>query len=161
MTQPFNPPQNLPGLSNFAQVHTTPALWRGARPTPDGIGLLAKWGCRTIIDLEEIIYDFNWFEWIVTQHYGLTYKSIPMNPCHIELEDIKTILEMVRDPANGGIMVHCAHGSDRTGVAIGVVRLAIDHWPIADVLAELEAFGWHNMLYPGVKTFLENLPDGL
>src|SRR5579864_5356110 len=58
---------------------------------------------------------------------------------------LKKFFEVVLDPANQPVYIHCAFGKDRTGTMAAVYRLEVDHWTPEEALQEMEAFGYHNI----------------
>ncbi|RYZ83219.1 MAG: hypothetical protein EOO68_33290 [Moraxellaceae bacterium] len=45
----------------------------------------------------------------------------------------------------GNVLVHCQHGSDRTGLVIAMYRIIYQHWPIEHAKQEMKqgGFGFH------------------
>ena len=61
--------------------------------------------------------------------------------------EVARFLEIVSDPANQPVLVHCRNGVDRTGYMLGLYRIEADGWSperaareaVRSVLAELPA----------------------
>jgi len=49
------------------------------------------------------------------------------------------------DPALRPILVHCAAGVNRTGLAIGMYRLHVEGWTLEQVLEEMRHFGFEDL----------------
>jgi len=58
--------------------------------------------------------------------------------------DRARILALLRDANAPPTLVHCAAGVNRTGLAVGLYRLHVQHWPLEKVLAELKQFGFED-----------------
>lgn len=57
--------------------------------------------------------------------------------------DLIRALEVISDPKNQPVFVHCQHGSDRTGYLIAGYRRVYQGWETELALSELNAFGYH------------------
>lgn len=137
--------QRLPGIAgvdNFARVNAS--LYRGAQPTEEGLRQLKAMGVKTIIDFRS---------------YHSTHKQVVragMNPVEIPLQAdlgsvppddaaIRKFFEVVLDPAQQPVYIHCAFGKDRTGTMAALYRLEVDGWTPEEALQEMQSFGYHNI----------------
>jgi protein tyrosine/serine phosphatase len=131
------------GLPNFHQVD--PYLYRGAAPTPVGIQTLKELGVKTIIDFR-VNPQMVQAERVEAQQLGIRYINLPIAHCNITPECEKaffeTVSEAAADPANGSVFVHCAHGSDRTGLLIGMWRVQHDKWSYLAAAQEALHYGF-------------------
>jgi protein tyrosine/serine phosphatase len=84
---------------------------------------------------------------------GLRYFELKSNAWHPEEEDVVRFLQIVRDPANQPVFVHCQHGSDRTGMMVAAYRMTVQNWDAADAMAELPNFGFHPA-FDDIKKYL-------
>ena len=145
---------NPPGIDNFAQVCSI--LYRGARPSREGLVYLAGIGVRSVIDLEAW-FDFNPLEWYFARKLDLAYKSIPCSPWHPEAEDVEAFLSFLSQPANLPAFVHCRQGADRTGMMVAIFRVVYGGWTKAMAISEMVSggFGFHGAIYPEIVPFVE------
>lgn len=135
--QPVLMPRNdLPGLTNFAQV--SPVLYRGAQPTAEGFAQLNKMGIKTVVNLRSFHSDKG-----LLKGTGMHYINIPCKAWHPEEEDILLFLKVIEDPANQPVFVHCQQGSDRTGCAVASYRMVVQNWSREEATAELPRFNFH------------------
>lgn len=49
--------------------------------------------------------------------------------------------------SGGGVLVHCTHGQDRTGLVIGRERVLFEHWSKDDAYQEMLANNFHAALH--------------
>src|ERR1700719_3886229 len=134
----------LPGVPNFGQV--TPLLFRGAQPSNDGFGALAKMGVGIVVDLRG---DSDAERERVTK-LGMQYIAIPSQCSHMTDEGVAKFLSILRDNPDKKIFVHCKYGVDRTG------------WTAEESRREMESFGFsatHRMACPGLSSFESNFPS--
>lgn len=132
----------LPGVPNLYRV--SPVLYRSAQPTEAGFAELAKLGIKSVVNLRSESEDpkLDWAKqyWIKTRAFALT------------AEQIQEFLDIVSDPANQPVLVHCRYGADRTGAMVAAYRVRIQGWSNADAVKEMTGgYGFHR--------FYVNLPD--
>lgn len=63
-------------------------------------------------------------------------------PAH---EGVRKFLEILDDPANYPVLIHCFAGCHRTGAHCAVYRMEYNHWTNAAALAEVKALGYVNL----------------
>ncbi len=129
-------PRQAPGLSNFYEV--SPALYRGAKPTREGLAHLRRLGVKTVVSLRV----FHGERELVAAA-GLGYERISFKVWHPEDEDLRRFLAIVTDPARLPVFVHCQRGSDRTGTAVAVYRICVQGWSKEDAIDEMVNGGYH------------------
>lgn len=72
---------------------------------------------------------------------------------------LSTIKKAEKNPSNGKVLVHCAHGSDRTGCMIGIWRVTQEGWNYDEAYKEMRKY-WFTPkfvnLSGAVKEYAEN-----
>jgi protein tyrosine/serine phosphatase len=128
-------------LPNFHEVH--PFLYRSGEPTRAGLSKLKEMGFSTLIDLRapsEQKFD----EKKAASELGLKYIRLVMTSAAPTKEQVDTTLAEIKkaqtDPTNGKVLVHCAHGSDRTGCMIGIWRVTQENWNYDDTYKEMRKY---------------------
>jgi protein tyrosine/serine phosphatase len=132
-------------IPNLHQVE--PWFYRGGRPQPDGLTKLFSMNIKTIVSLER-----GWFERepdtvkrereFAVEH-NITFIHIPMHPFfRPEREDILKTLNVIMDPANQPVFVHCRRGSDRTGIVVAAFRIQYQGWTSGQAQNEMEQHGF-------------------
>jgi len=58
---------------------------------------------------------------------------------------VRLFLQIMDDPANYPVLVHCFAGSHRTGAYCAVFRMEYQRWPNADAIREVKDFGYSNL----------------
>ncbi len=143
---------NFAGTPNLGIV--TPQLFRGAQPDAGGFSELKAGGVKTIIDLQANHTD-------VPDMLGndLDYCNIPCHAFPAEQDHVLDFLKIATNPEHQPVFVHCAQGKDRTGMMIATYRIVIENWSKQRALAELEAYGFHDV-FQDVKQYVDKLdPD--
>jgi len=141
-------PLKCDGVDNFHRV--SPTLYRGAQPTEEGMKNLSRMGIRMIISLRKFHSDRD-----EIGDLPLKYKRITFNTLHPEDKEVAEFLRLIADPDNQPVMVHCLHGSDRTGMMCAVYRVVHDGWTKEQAIAEWTkgGFGFHGVFRHLVRYF--------
>lgn len=131
-------------LPNFHKV--TDYLYRGGEPNPEGLRQLKDMGVKTLIDLRaqtEAAHN----EAALAKKLGMKYINMTMTaeaPTKKQVETLLATIDSAKEK-NEPVLVHCAHGSDRTGCMIGIWRVTRDNWSFDDTYKEMRKY------YFGVK----------
>ena len=128
------------GVPNFHQV--SDAVYRGAQPSKEGIGSLAKIGVKTVIDLRSSGDSRSRVEQKAVEAAGMHYISIPLNGYSAPSdEQVAKLLALLTGSGSGPVFVHCRRGADRTGTVIACYRINHDHWDNRQALNEARSCG--------------------
>ena len=92
----------------------------------------------------------------LTAMAGMNYVQIPMTthepPTPAQLAQF---LEVVNDPANQPVYVHCVGGRHRTGVMTAVYRMTQDGWASDQAFKEMKQYKFGaDFLHPEFKAFV-------
>lgn len=127
-----------PGLKNLHQISTN--LYRCAQPDQKGMAELEKLGIKTVINLRGFHGDTD-----ELKRTTLRGERIHFNTWHAEDEDVVKFLKIVTRTNGAPFVVHCLHGSDRTGTMIAIYRIAVEGWTKDEAIEEMTkgGFGFH------------------
>jgi len=123
-------PIALDGVPNLFEVSDD--LYRSAQPTPDGLLALKRLGVRTVIDQREFHNDR-----AAAKQADLLDEELSIQTWHITDDEVVTVMRLLADPHGGPYLIHCHHGSDRTGLMIAMYRVLHQHWTTQQALAEM------------------------
>ncbi len=133
--------KKIEDLPNFHEVH--PYFYRSGEPTKAGLKKLKEMGFSTLIDLRapsEQKFD----EKEAASELGLKYIRLVMTSAAPTKEQVDTVLGEIKkaekDPSNGKVLLHCAHGSDRTGCMVGIWRVTQEGWNYDDAYKEMRKY---------------------
>lgn len=140
--EPPPPVQASADLYNFDQVH--PFLWRGGAPTAAGLLKLKQLGVKTIIDFR-LNQRFVEAEAQGARRMGIRFINLPTK-FFPSPQTIATFFAMAdkaqADRSRAPLFVHCAHGSDRTGLIVALWRVNRDGWSCAQATFEMLRHGF-------------------
>lgn len=128
-------------------------LYRAEQPEPKQLDDLKKLGVRTLLSLREYHADDAAFG-----RAGLTLARHPMAAGSVAPADLVIALRHIRNSPKP-VLVHCWHGSDRTGFVVAGYRMAEQGWSAEEAIAELRdgGFGHHEVCYPNITRALREL----
>ena len=127
-------------VPNFHEVH--PYLFRSGEPTEAGVQEIKSKGIETIIDLRAET-DKSRAERAQAEKLGLKYIQLPMSsepPTKKQVDTFMKEVRAARDKKSGPVVVHCAHGSDRTGCLIGIWRVTEDGYDYDKAYKEMRHY---------------------
>ena len=139
------------GIANFGRINET--YYRGAQPDGRDYTDLAALGVKTVIDLQQ---DGLAIERQFVESAGMKFFRIPMTTRTAPTsDDISRFLQLVNDPANQPVYVHCAGGRHRTGVMTALYRMSHDGWNSDRAFKEMKQYDFGaDFLHPEFKRFV-------
>lgn len=103
-------------------------------------------GVHTVLSLLNPDVPETQSERIAAEELGLNWLNIGLKGDGSSTpEQRDQIRSIVCDPQNEPLLVHCAAGSNRTGLAIGIYRINVDGWSYEQVLNEMRAYGFDDL----------------
>ena len=142
--------QDFSGLQNFAQIN--PTLFRGGRPTEEGLACLAKMGVSIVISEEGKYKDLR----KPTERLGMQYVSMFWECSFPKDKIFAKFLQLLRDNPGKKVFVYCHYGDDRTSMMIAAYRIAEQGWSAAEAKEEMKDFGfnfYHRRICTGLSEY--------
>jgi protein tyrosine/serine phosphatase len=141
----------IEGVGNFYEVSEN--LYRSERPTAGAIPEMERLGIKTILSLQSFHSNDDLLENSSIKNEQLTVKA-----WHPEEKELKHFLNLVTDPVHQPLLVHCYHGSDRTGAMCAAYRIVVQGWSKEDAIAEMKygGFGFHRV-WGNLPEWIRNL----
>ena len=138
-------------LDNFYQL--TQEVYRSKQPDDESMEALAGMGMRSILNLREYHSDDD--EARGTQ---LKLYHVPVNAGDVDDAFVLKALRVIAD-AEKPILIHCWHGSDRTGVVAAMYRMVFQGWSREAAIDEFMngGYGYHKRFYPNIEDYLETV----
>jgi protein tyrosine/serine phosphatase len=123
-------------IGNFGKINDN--YYRGAQPQGNDYRDLAALGVKTVIDLQA---DGPSNEAGYVKASGMNYFRIGMTTTKAPTEaQIAQFFDIVSNPANQPVYVHCAGGRHRTGTMTALYRMTFDGWTAAQAYNEMKQY---------------------
>ncbi len=135
-------------LRNLYQVNQN--LYRSEQPNAKEMQHLEVMGIKSILNLRQFHTDKQ-----EIRQTHLTAFHLPMNAGKFGDNEIIDALKIIQS-APKPVLVHCWHGSDRTGAVIAAYRIVFENWRKEDAIQELlqPQFGHHKNYYPNIVEYI-------
>jgi len=129
-------------------------VWRSSQPARYQFRELKKEGIGEVLCLRRWHSDQD-------EAPGMELHHIRMTAGKIRDEDIVAALRIMV-AADKPLLVHCFHGSDRTGAVIAMYRMVVQGWPRDKAIAEFmdPQYGHHADIFPNIRHYLETVDIG-
>lgn len=135
----------IPSIVRFSQVDDR--LYRGGQPALDDYAKLRDMGITTVVSLRE-----EDDERAAVEALGMKWVHLPMTMApfgmsgEVSKANVEAFFNLVDDPANGKVFIHCRHGKDRTGLFVSLYRITRQGWDVDEAYREARSIGmswWH------------------
>jgi tyrosine-protein phosphatase SIW14 len=138
-------------LYNFYKVDKN--LYRSEQTGKKVMKQLDSMGFKTIVNLRQIHNDYN-----EAKNTRLVLNHIPINTRLINYADVLSAMKIIMK-SEKPVLIHCKHGSDRTGCIVAVYRMVVCNWTKQDAVREFRegGFGYHEKWYPNILRLLNSI----
>ena len=148
LTHPALPPEQRPvhwgnliqAEHNFYKISND--LYRSEQPSQALITELKQQQIQTIINLRSRNDDIN----VLDQHeFNLIH--VPIHTWAMNRHDLLQVMQHIQTAKQNQqkVLLHCYHGSDRTGASVAMYRIIFEGWSIEDAVQEMKrgGYGYH------------------
>lgn len=144
--------QNVHEIKNFHKVDEK--LYRSTQPSKKAFVLLHQYGIKSVINLRQWHSDAD-----LVKDTGVKHYKFPLNASKVTYEDLVKIVATI-ESLDGKVLVHCLHGSDRTGVVVASYRI-YNGWNKEKAVQEFTqgGYGYHAFWFPNLKELLLSLDE--
>ncbi len=122
-------------------------IYRCGEITPEQLERLRReYGIRTVLSLLNPTAEISRREQAAARRLGIRWINVPLSGDGSSTPaDRDRIRAVLLDPRLRPLLVHCAAGVNRTGLAIGMYRLHAQGWTLEQVLDEMRRFGFEDL----------------
>jgi tyrosine-protein phosphatase SIW14 len=141
--------QSLP--SNFHKVNEE--IYRSSQPNKQNFQALTTLGIKSVLNLRHTSTDKK-----EAKGSSLELYHVPINTWTIQEKHIIQALKII-ESAPKPIVIHCLHGSDRTGAIVAAHRIIYQNWTKEQAITELRKseYGYHEQIFPSIKKIIEGM----
>jgi tyrosine-protein phosphatase SIW14 len=149
--QQLSVPEIIQPISNIQKLDDK--LYRSGQPQKGEFELLESAGITTSLNLRNRFKDNP-----KAKGSNVKLERIPINAFRMKYEHVVKALSIV-EKSEGAVLVHCKHGSDRTGVVSAVYRIVYQNWSKEAAIEEFlrPELGYHRKWFPNLKKLLETI----
>lgn len=128
-------------------------VYRSAQPDEEDFPILSQFGIKSILNLRHYHADEDEIE---DAEFNL--QRLKLDATDIQ-DDELTKAMLIIDASPKPILVHCWHGSDRTGAVIATYRMVFQSWSKKKAIDEFinGGYGYHAVIFSNIEKLLENL----
>jgi protein tyrosine/serine phosphatase len=138
------------GLDNLYKVDE--GIYRSEQPDRRQFEALEKYGINEILNLRAWHSDNK-----LAKNTGLRLHRVRMDAHNANDYDVVTALRVIKD-RRGAILIHCHHGSDRTGLIVAMYRIVFRNASKQEAIDEMKSggFGFHG-IYDNISRYINNV----
>ncbi len=138
-------------LGNFYALDNK--VYRSEQPDSQAFGELKAFGIKEVLNLRQYHSDDD-----EAENLQIKLHHIKMNAGYIRPEQLVQALRVIQK-SKGPILIHCWHGSDRTGTVSAAYRIVFQGWTKEQAIQELKegGYGYHARFYPNIIDTLQTL----
>lgn len=137
-------------FSNLYKVDK--GVYRSEQPDEEGVTDLRLLGIKEILNLREYHRDDG-----EVGKSSFILMRVKMDAGEVSEKQVIQALKIIKN-RKGAILIHCWHGSDRTGVTVAAYRILFNHWTKAQALDEMVngGYGYHASVFPNLVELVKN-----
>jgi len=137
-------------LKNFYRLDEK--VYRSAQPDRKGFEELKRLGIRNVLSFRDHHSDDK-----DAKGLGMKLHRVKMEAGEIKDEQVAEALRIIKT-AKGPVLIHCWHGSDRTGLISAMFRILYQGWSKEEAIEELMkgGYGYHS-LYGNIPEYIRKV----
>ena len=137
-------------LENLYKIDSN--LYRSEQPDEDNFANLHYYGIKSVLNLRNFHSDND-----ETEDIEINLYHLQTNADELTKEQLINALKIINE-APKPILVHCWHGSDRTGAICAAYRIVFQNWQVDSALDEMlnGGYGFHS-IYKNIIELLNEI----
>ena len=128
-------------------------LYRSEQPSKKNMQAVQEAGVKTLLNLRRRRKDNH-----KANGTELKLERVPINAWRMDYDDVVVSLRMIRS-AEKPVLLHCIHGSDRTGAVAASYRMLEQGWTKEAAIDEFlnGGYGYHANWFPKILKILQEM----
>lgn len=140
----------LSGVKNIYKVDD--GIYRSSQPNKQQFLDLEKVGLNEVLNLRRYHSDMD-----EAKETNITLHHIKVRAEAFKEEHLINAMRILKN-RKGNILIHCWHGSDRTGVVVAMYRIVFQDWTKTKAIEEMKNGGYgHHKIYSNLPRLIENI----
>ncbi len=128
-------------------------IYRSSQPDAKGFTELEKMGIREVLNLRQFVSDDSY----KPSASLLTFHHVKMMAEDCNWDDTVNALRFVYN-RKGPIVIHCKHGSDRTGLIVALYRILFQNWSKEEAIDEMKNGGYDfHRIYFNIVSYIKHI----
>ncbi|MDR2027127.1 MAG: dual specificity protein phosphatase family protein [Prevotellaceae bacterium] len=138
------------GLNNFYRVDE--GVYRSEQPDREQFKALEKYGIKEVLNLRYWHSDRKYIK-----DLNITGHRVKMNAHDANSYDVVRALRIIKN-RKGPILIHCHHGSDRTGLIVAMYMIVFRNRTKKEAIDEMinGGFGFHK-IYDNIPRYINSV----
>lgn len=137
----------------FGNLHRiNDSMFRSEQPSKTGILEIQKLGMKSVLSLRNIKSDR-----FIKRKSSLKFYKKTINAWTMSEDEVIAALKLLQ-ASEKPVLIHCVHGSDRTGTVVAAYRIVFEHWSKEKAIQEMleTQYGFHDN-FDNLITLLQKL----
>lgn len=152
VSSPNEPIVHVTQIENFHAVDDK--LYRSAQPSKEAFAVLEAYGIKNVLDLRQWHDDTS-----LLKQTHLRHIKLPLNASKVTYDDLVQAVALIEN-AKTKTLVHCLHGSDRTGVVVAAYEIYHGRDKAEAIDAFINGgFGYHAFWFPNLEALLNAIDE--
>ncbi len=128
-------------------------LFRSDQPSKYGMKELEKIGIKTVLSVRNLRNDK-----AEVKGTNIKLSQYRINTWTINYKEVVEALKIIKESPKP-VLIHCKHGSDRTGCIVAAYRIAFQNWTKEEAINEFlgGGFGYHEDIFKNVLRLIKNI----
>jgi protein tyrosine phosphatase (PTP) superfamily phosphohydrolase (DUF442 family) len=138
-------------IENFYKV--SDKLYRSEQPDKAAFQQFQSMGIYSVLNLRKHHSDRN-----EARKTKIKLHHLRLSARNLTQEQIFQALKIIQQ-SDSPVLIHCWHGSDRTGSVAAAYRMVFQNWSATEAIDEFKngGYGYHEWAFPNLVVLLENL----
>ncbi len=128
-------------------------IYRSEQPSRKGFFELDSIGIKSVLNLRRTKDNIK-----KARGLNLHLETLKLKAKELDTDDLTNALRIINN-SEKPVLIHCWHGSDRTGAVVAAYRIVFEEWSKENAIAELRRpeFGYHEYRFGNIIELLDNL----
>lgn len=138
--RPIHWGQIIDQKTNFYKI--SDSVYRSEQPSHELLPFLQQHKIDVVINLRSRDKDTK-----ILKNYPIQLIHHPIHTWALDRKDLLQVMKSIQIAQNNNqkVLLHCYHGSDRTGASIAMYRIIFENWTTQEALNEMKhgGYGFH------------------